>query len=165
MPLAGEASRLKGSFSLGAPLKYAKVDSGNLVTGGLPFFAGKVTLKNTFSLTPEETAEINFFTCHPKGSNSIKVRINGENCGGAFWEPFAVPVKGKLQPGINTIEIELVISLRNMLGPHHLQAGEHYWIGTLSFNHEPDILQRKPAPSTPEYCMVDFGITNIKFTG
>ena len=164
VPAGKDASFLKGTFALGSPVKGDIVNCRNLVNSGLPFFAGKVTLKNSFTLTAEELKKIEFFSCTPKGSNSIKVRVNGEDCGSAFWAPFAVPVKDKLQQGFNTIEVDLTISLRNMLGPHHLKAGESYGVTTLSFNLEPTLLRRNPQPSTPDYCMVDFGLSEIKFT-
>ncbi|MBE6359313.1 MAG: hypothetical protein E7057_08745 [Lentisphaerae bacterium] len=162
--VANNATRLNGSFALGAKLSGDIVKCTNLITEGMPFFAGKVTLKNSFTLTPEEAKSIRFFTCQVRGSNSIKVKVNGIDCGGAFWEPFAVPVKNALQMGVNTIEIELTISLRNMLGPHHLLEGESFWIGTCSFNRESTLMRNAPSPSTPAFCMVDFGITDLKFT-
>lgn len=157
------ASRFRGKFSLGAPLKGDIVNCRNLTIAGMPFFAGKITLRNSFTLTAEEVSQIRFLSCDLCGSNSIKARINGIECQPAFWEPFAIDVKGKLQQGINTIEIDLVMSLRNMLGPHHLIEGESYVVHTLSFNREQTILY-SPPPSTPEFCFLDSGIKNIRFT-
>ncbi len=162
--LANDASRLKGNFSLGSPLKCERVNCSKLITEGMPFFAGKLTLRNGFTLTSEELKNINFLSFDIKGANSVKVKINGIDCGGAYWEPFAVPVRHALQTGMNTIELELVISLRNMLGPHHLQVGESFNVSTLSFNREPTLIRNEPPLSTPEFCMLDFGIANLKFT-
>lgn len=163
-PLANDSSRMKGSFALGAPLKCEIVNSGELLTAGLPFFAGKVTLKNSFTLTSEELKNIKFLSFTPKGANSVKVKINDIDCQAAYWEPFALPVKKALRAGFNTVELELVISLRNMLGPHHLQIGESFSVSTLSFNREPTLIRNTPPETTPEFCMVDFGVTDIKFT-
>ncbi len=163
-PLANYASRLSGDFALAGKLSGELVNSANLLDEGFPFFAGKVTLKNAFTLTAEELKKIRFFTCNVTGANSIKVKINGKDCGAAFWEPFAVPVKDALQMGVNTIEVEMAISLRNMLGPHHLVQGEYFWVGTLSFNRESTLLRHAPAATVPAFCMVDFGISSLKFT-
>ena len=163
-PLANDASRLSGTFALGAPMICEMVNAADLISDGLPFFAGKVTLKNSFTLTPDELKNIRYFTCQVKGSNSIKVKINGIDCGAAFWEPYAVYVKDALQMGVNTIEVELTISLRNMLGPHHLLKGESFGVGTFSFNRESTLMRLAPQPSTPAFCMVDFGIKDLKFT-
>jgi hypothetical protein len=163
-PLANNASRLSGTFALGAPVICDMVNADKLISEGLPFFAGKVTLKNCFTLTSDELKNIQYFTCNVLGSNSIKVKVNGIECGAAYWEPFAVYVKDALQMGLNTIEIELTISLRNMLGPHHLINGEFFWIGTFSFNRESTLMRNTPAPSTPSFCMIDFGIKDLKFT-
>ena len=163
-PLANGASRMKGTFALSSPINNEVVDSSKLIEEGLPFFAGKITLKNNFTLTAEELSCIKYLAFDPKGANSVKVRINGIDCGTAFWEPFAVPVKNALQAGFNTIELELVFSLRNMLGPHHLQIGESFSVGTTSFNRETNLLPVTPDPSTPDFCMLDFGIGNIRFT-
>ena len=162
--LANDAVRMKGSFAISSPLNYEIVNSANLLTSGLPFFAGKITLRNSFTLTQEEMRQIRFLTFDLKGANSAKVKINGIDCGAVFWEPFAVPVNNALQMGINSIELELTISLRNMLGPHHLQVGESFSVSTLSFNSEPTLLRNTPPPSTPEFCMIDFGVKNIRFT-
>ncbi|MBO5667779.1 MAG: hypothetical protein J6S43_01505 [Lentisphaeria bacterium] len=162
--LERNAMRLQGSFSLGAPLYCDRINCQDLLNNGMPFFAGKITLKNMFTLTPDEVDKINFFSCKLQGANSLKLRLNGQDCGGAFWEPFALNVRGKLQPGINVIEMELTFSLRNMLGPHHLLAGEPLGVGPTSFFLEPNCLGVPGLPSTKEYCMVESGVSDIKFT-
>jgi hypothetical protein len=47
------------------------------------------------------------------------VRCNGKEAGAALWAPYRVELTPLVQPGANRLEIELVNSLRNLLGPHH----------------------------------------------
>ncbi|MBE6377016.1 MAG: hypothetical protein E7050_11235 [Lentisphaerae bacterium] len=161
--LANNASRLNGSFTIDSRLFGKKVNCSELISNGLPFFAGKITLQNCFYLTGDEAKNIRFLSCLVSGSNSIKVRINGIDCGASFWEPFAVPVKDALHEGKNIIEIDLTISLRNMLGPHHLLEGESFGVGTFSFNRRQTLMHRLPPDNTSAFCMLDFGIKELKF--
>jgi hypothetical protein len=94
------------------------------------------------------------------GANSCKVRVNGKDAGICCWEPFAYDLSGLLQEGNNTLELELTTSLRNMLGPHHLAEGESYFIHTMSFNKDPNFIDRKPAPYSAGYNFVNFGIAD-----
>lgn len=58
-------------------------------------------------------------------------------------------------------EIELTTSLRNLLGPHHLEEGESYGVHTLSFNREANAVGW-PAPAyNPGYCFVKLGLTEL----
>jgi hypothetical protein len=52
------------------------------------------------------------------------VRINGSLAGMVAWPPHRVDVTNLLRPGENQVEIELVGTLRNLLGPHHQAGGD-----------------------------------------
>ena len=90
--------------------------------------------------------------------------INGSEAGFVYSAGSnAVPVAGSLKPGSNTLDFELTLSLRNMLGPFHLADGESYWVGTRSFTKE-DVLGRKN-PYVPDYSFVCFGIRDVELAG
>ena len=127
----------------------------------MPFFAGNATLKTTVELTPEQASTLTFLRFQPLGANSWRFRINGKPAGECLWGPYAVPVAGLLQPGPNEIEVELTMSLRNLLGPHHLEEGESYAVNTMSFNKEPNFAGRKAPPYNAGYCFVELGIKDI----
>ena len=40
------------------------------------------------------------------------------------WKPYLLDITEKVRPGKNRVEIELVTSLHNLLGPHHDKGGE-----------------------------------------
>ena len=53
-----------------------------------------------------------------------RVRINGQEAGAIAWAPYEVEITPFISTGPNAVEIELVTSLRNLLGPHHRPSGE-----------------------------------------
>ena len=43
-----------------------------------------------------------------------------------MWKPYTLDISEFVKPGENSIEITLTGSLRNLLGPFHLDEGETY---------------------------------------
>ncbi|MDD3886659.1 MAG: hypothetical protein PHI35_07300, partial [Victivallaceae bacterium] len=158
-----EAWRYCGVFELGAPISGMEVAPDDLPASGLPFFAGKLKLAREVTLTKREAETIGALRFRAVGVNSCLVRINGEVAGQCFWAPWAVQTGGLLKPGVNRIELELTLSLRNLLGPHHLVEGECYGVTTLSFNKDPNIIDWAPPPYAPGYCLVENGIADMEF--
>lgn len=157
-----DALRFNGNFQIApAPLKVEAIDASDIVTAGFPFFSGNATFATTFFLTSEEAKAAKVLRFNPKGANSWKVFINGSFAGECMWGPYSVPTNGLLKEGENTIDFRLTTSLRNTLGPHHLQEGESFWIGTLSWNIEPNFAGY-PAPETVNgYSFVQVGLSDI----
>ena len=54
------------------------------------------------------------------------VRINGKDAGKIMWTPYRLDLTGLANVGENEIQITLTGSLRNLLGPFHLEEGETY---------------------------------------
>ena len=54
-----------------------------------------------------------------KKSNVVSISINGKELPNIMWKPYKIEITEYLKEGINIIEVTLVNSLRNMLGPHH----------------------------------------------
>ncbi|MBQ8753469.1 MAG: hypothetical protein IJZ19_00390 [Lentisphaeria bacterium] len=157
--------RYDGAFTLGKPLSQCELDITDLLKSGLPFFSGVLTVRQQVILSAEEVGRIRFLRFKLWGANSCRVRVNGKDAGICCWEPFAYDLAGLLQEGENTLELELTTSLRNMLGPHHLAEGESYSVHTMSFNKDPNFIDRKPAPYNPGYNFVSFGIMDGEFAG
>lgn len=131
-----------------------------LVESGLMFFAGTVVLSKKFFLAPDEIANrvLKFdklMACH------ATIRINDKLAGELYWHPFELNLAGFLKPGENTIEIELINSLRNLLGPHHLEEGESGQVTPISFLKEEDILGRTPYSYNHEYNFVQLGFSGL----
>ncbi len=160
--LTRQAVRFNGSFSLGAGLTGTVVNIADLPGAGMPFFSGRTTLQSRFTLTENEVKKISFLRFAPLGANTLKLKLNGTDLGYSFWGPFVINVSSALQPGENLLEVELVTSLRNTLGPHHLAEGESYAVGTMSFNRAEDAVGHKAPPYDPGYCFVELGIGKLE---
>ena len=64
-----------------------------------------------------------------------------------------------IKEGENSIEVTLVNSLRNLLGPHHLQQGESYQVTPASFYKECTVWGDWGKDVWNDgYCFVKFGI-------
>lgn len=117
------ALRTKGGFYLDkAP---ESVTAGELETKGYPFFAGSITLCKNISLSDEE-AKNAVITFSKLPSIIADIKINGKNAGKIMWKPYTLDIGKFVNPGENRIEITLTTSLRNLLGPFHLDEGETY---------------------------------------
>jgi len=94
---------------------------GELTRGGYPFYAGTLVLTQEFesSFGGEGVLhldEVNGCHCH--------VRLNGIDCGTLRSAPYCADVSHALREGKNVLTLELVNTLRNLLGPHHRPLGE-----------------------------------------
>ncbi len=142
-----------GPFSIGpAPVS---VDPADLSTQGLPFFCGRVVLSKTVTLQEHEI-DNRCFQLKDKRATVVGLRVNGVAVTDWYWRPYQADLAGLLVPGENKIELELTGSLRNLLGPHHLQDGESYAVRPASFFKEPNIWGNQPW--TDDYCFILFGV-------
>ncbi|MHB9032087.1 MAG: hypothetical protein ACYC6L_03460, partial [Anaerolineae bacterium] len=151
LPLS--ALRYSGPFIL-APLP-EQIPAGELTTHRLPFFNGKLRLHKTISLGADETANRSF-TFADQRAHIAKLLVNGIEVHTWLWRPFEADLGKLLQPGENVITLELTNGLRNLLGPHHLEQGESYFVHPGQFFKEPNIWGSSPWNS--DYCLMPFGI-------
>lgn len=159
-----DAIRMNGTFAVTGAGN--TLDIANINKDGYPFFAGKLAVQKEFELTAEAAATISRITFNNKAFNSVEVIINGTSCGKVYWEPWEVAVPaGLLRAGNNTIELRLTQSLRNMLGPFHLEQGESGCVSTLHFNKGENVIGWKTDPFTPGYCFTVCGVEDITFEG
>jgi hypothetical protein len=126
----------------------------DLTAQGLPFFAGRATLRQVVTLprldgrTVLEIEDLRAAVAH--------VRVNGQHLGAIAWLPHQVDVTAGLYAGENAIEIELVGTLRNLLGPHHRAGGDLDWTGPRDF--------RDKSRWTDDYILVPFGFNGVTLT-
>ncbi len=88
---------------------------------GFPFFRG------TLSVSQNVNFEESVTHLRVNGTyQSAKVQINGKLAGTLLFDR-VVEIKDYIHPGENNIQIDFVISNRNLLGPHHLadQSSRH----------------------------------------
>jgi len=112
-----------GKFSL--TKRPFNINDGDIAPQGFPFFCGSMTLSKTFLLSAEElqNRSVEFSNLC---SIITKVKVNGMDAGNICWAPYSVNLDGLLHEGENEIEIELITSFQNMLGPHHMGSNEKF---------------------------------------
>ena len=59
----------------------------------------------------------------------VNVRLNGHGCGSIAWAPHCLDITQGACAGKNLLEVELVGTLRNLLGPLHLAGGDPEYTG------------------------------------
>jgi len=136
-----------------------RVTGTDLVRAGYPFFAGRLTLEREVVLkkAPGSGAVLELPPTH---AMTASVHVNWQEAGAVWRFPAAVPVDGLLVRGRNRLAITLTTSLRNLLGPHHHEDGELYWVSPGSFATSPRWANR-PAnrrEANQAYNVVDFGL-------
>jgi hypothetical protein len=93
------------------------LQSGDWVPQGYPFYSGTIRYEAKFTLRKGmEEHSVSFDNLMAIVAN---VQMNGRDCGTIAWRPYRLDVTAALREGENNISIDLVTSLRNMLGPHH----------------------------------------------
>lgn len=120
----------------------------DLTQHGLPCFAGRVRLHRQVELAAAPASAV--LHLHDVHAALVHVYVNGSHAGTVAWQPHRIDLGGALQAGANRIELELVGTLRNLLGPHHVQGGDANWTGPESF--------RDPKRWTDDCILVPFGL-------
>jgi len=63
----------------------------------------------------------------------VKVRVNSQSVGAIAWPPYEIDITDALKPGENRLEIEVMSSRRNLLGPLHFTEKYPSWTGSAQF--------------------------------
>ncbi|MGQ9573754.1 MAG: glycosyl hydrolase [Thermoguttaceae bacterium] len=104
------------------------VDGSGLGKGGIgwnqqgcPFYAAGVAYTQTFQIAQPAGK---YRVAVPNWYGSVaKVSVNGKLCGHLAWQPWECDVTEAIQPGNNTVELVVIGTLKNTLGPHHAGTG------------------------------------------
>lgn len=116
-----DAVKTKGAFFLDKAPETVK--DGSIETQGYPFFAGSVTLCKKIVLSENE-AENAVISFEKLPSIITDISVNGTDVGKIMWKPYSIDISEFVHKGENEITITLTGSLRNLLGPFHLDEGE-----------------------------------------
>jgi hypothetical protein len=111
----------KSGFVIGPskPLAVAKGAGWN--QQGHPFYAAGVTYTETFEVAQPSGR---YRVAVPAWYGSVaKVAVNGKPCGHLVSQPWECDVTKAIRPGSNTVEVTVIGTLKNTLGPHHAGAG------------------------------------------
>ncbi|WCJ60447.1 glycosyl hydrolase [Fontisphaera persica] len=118
---------------------------------GHPFYAGGVAYRQTFELSQTSGR---YLVRLPDWLGSVaRVKVNGKFAGHIYTPPYECEVTRQLKAGRNVIEVTVVGTLKNTLGPHHAGSG----LGSAW----PGMFQRGPAQGPPpgnQYFTVGYGL-------
>lgn len=112
------------SFAITKRRAHQPVADDNLVQCGYPFFSGKIKLCASFQLPVEQGASRWLLTFDRPSVSGMKLHVNSRCVGSKAWGPWEWDITDCLTDGANRIEVEIVNTLRNLLGPHHTPDDE-----------------------------------------
>ncbi len=130
-----------------------KLAVGDWVGQGLAMYSGAVTYRQSVR-APKLARGQRLVLCldRPKAT-VLRVAVNGKRVGTLGWQPWRLDLTRAVRPGAaNRIEITLVSSRRNLLGPLHHALANPLWTGPAEFRTE------GPDDSTPTYNLVPYGL-------
>ena len=120
----------------------------DLTSQGMPFLAETALLRQSVDVAqPFRRAELELYDVH---AAVVRVRVNHHDAGAIAWPPHVIDVTEVVRAGANLVEVELVGTLRNLLGPHHLNGGDLSKTVPETF--------RDKSRWTDDYMLVPFGI-------
>jgi len=168
-----EAAYVIGDFAVrqDAPTRFGiTAESGeagaDLLRAGYPFFCGRLVLATDLDLPAPGAGEAVALDLGGLHGVLAKVSLNGHDAGAVTWAPYEVDLTPWLRPGRNHLEIELITSLRNLLGPLHYCGPRKLEVWDLCFSGRSerqdwmDEPQRRQLKTwTDEYRLVPFGLT------
>lgn len=154
-----EPAYLLGSFSLetasnGFVVHPEKpLQLGSWAKHGAPMYGHAVSYANQIAV-PQVDAGTSYCVKLGKWHGSVaRVRVNGKHVGIIGWAPWECDVTNALKPGDNVVEVEVVGTLKNTLGPFHsTKPRGSAW---------PSMFQAAPETGPPpgsSYDVIDYGL-------
>jgi len=150
--LTGEfgARREEGTPVLTEVPEYLQL--GDWAEAGFPAYSGSMTYVTDFEIFEIAKGERTFLEIPGWDGTLVKVRVNNMDVGRFAWPPYEAEVTPAVREGWNRLEIEVVSSRRNLLGPLHLKEKYPKWVGPGQFETEGD-------EWTDEYVTFEYGLT------
>src|SRR5690606_5026070 len=120
---------LLGDFGVGVDraivAEPAALRFGDWCLQGYPHYAGSIVYHATYTYQPGARVTLRLGAY---AATTVAVRVNGALAGHVPWRAAnGLDVTPHLRVGENAIDIEVVSSPRNMLGPLHLKPGDEAW--------------------------------------
>lgn len=116
---------------------------------GMPFYPDRISYTKEFEVTGEYD---NYLLKLGNWKGTIaEVIVNGNSAGVIAYPPYSLDISDHLSTGRNTIEVKIVGSNKNLLGPFHSKArpglaAPGYWRGVTGY------------PRGDEYNITDYGL-------
>ena len=115
------------------------------------FYADGVSYRKTFDIGRKAG---NYVIELQKWYGSVaEIRVNGQSAGYVGYKPFQRDVTNLIRAGTNVVEVIIIGTLKNTLGPHHAGSG----VGSAW----PGMFQRGPEngpPAGDKYHAIDYGL-------
>ena len=125
--------------------------TGSWKTQGLPFYSWGICYSKEFNI---EKAEGQWEIALGKWAGTIaEVKVNGQNASVIAFPPYKSDITGLIKPGLNKIEITVIGSLKNLLGPHHNDPKPGF-VSPWTWRNV------KTYPAGKDYQMIDYGLFN-----
>ncbi len=128
-----------------------KLHFGDWTTQGYPHYAGSMIYHGELDYDPKEGERVRVYLGE-YAAVDVAVHVNGTLAGHIPWiSENGLDITPHLIPGVNKVNIEVVSSPRNMLGPLHLATGREPWTDWRSF-------RRTDETYTPDYVLKAWGL-------
>ncbi len=130
-----------------------ELKTGSIVKQGYAQYSGSMLYRQTVKLSrgKDERLFLSFGNRAP-AATCVAVRVNGRDAGLIPWPPLEVEITDVAKSGSNAIEIEAVVSRRNIFGPLHLAEVNPGWVGPREFTPRGERYQ-------PGYTLAPAGLT------
>ena len=144
-----------GNFTLCPPVD--ALDAGDITTSGFPFLRGSMVLKTEVTL-----ADTNWrLRCNGR-LQWVKVWCNEEYAGLMLFND-TLDLSHLLKTGKNTLQLEIMASNRNLLGPFHVKGNpEPMGLGPDTFNKYGSWQDCKSPRYVDSYSFVRFGLNTLQ---
>ncbi len=129
----------------------AKLHFGDWTSQGYPHYAGSMIYHGRYVHAPQPGERVRVYL-GAQESVEVAVHVNGALAGHIPWaSENGLDITAALGPGLNNVDLEVVSSPRNMLGPLHLATGRESWTDWRSF-------RRTDETFTPDYVLKSWGL-------
>lgn len=125
-----------------------QLKSGSWTPQGYPFYSGNMIYKAAIEKPASEGKAFLKLT-RPSGI-LYKVKINGTEAGKILWRPFELEISKYLKDGRNELEITVVSSRQNSMGPLHERSGDDAVAAPEFFENEALVRE--------EFSLYDYGL-------
>lgn len=107
---------------------------GDWVGQGLAMYSGAVTYRQTVRIGKLAAGQRAVLCLQNPKATVVRVAVNGKKVATIGWQPWEVDITDSIKPcRANVVEITLVSSRRNLLGPLHFMKTGSYWTGPAEF--------------------------------
>jgi hypothetical protein len=116
---------------------------------GLPFYSWGISYSKEFNI---EKADGKWKVALGKWNGTIsEVKVNGQSATVIAFPPYKSDITALVKPGLNKIEITVIGSLKNLLGPHHNNPKPGF-VSPWTWRNV------KTYPAGKDYHMLDYGL-------